>query len=109
LVTLVFSLVFIAAFVLYYPSILLFGIALDAVLSMILWSLLRRDRLSLGIYYCPNDMCPYAEKVDKGNNCPVCGTEARKFGIRQSMDLLKEKHKQRQRTNRPKPKRREVK
>jgi hypothetical protein len=89
---------------------MLFGITLDAVLSMILWSLLRRGaRLSWGIYYCPNDRCPYAEKLDKGNNCPDCGTEARKFGIRQSMDLLKEKHKQRQRINRPKPKRREVK
>jgi hypothetical protein len=88
---------------------LLFGIMLDAVVSMILWSLLRRAGLSLGIYYCPNDMCPYVEKLDKGNNCPVCGTEARKFGIRQSIDLLKEKHKQKTRTNPPKPKRKKVK
>jgi hypothetical protein len=51
-------------------------------------------QLSIGINYCPNSLCPCVEKLEKGKKCPICGTEARKFGIRQSIDLLKEKHNQ---------------
>ena len=50
------------------------------------------------IYYCPNRLCPYKEKLEKGEKCPTCGAETQKFGIRQSIDLLKEKHKPRDST-----------
>jgi hypothetical protein len=109
LVICVFLLVFIAVFAFYYPSLLLFGVALGVILASISWSLARRSQLSMDIYYCPNRLCPCAEKMEKGKKCPMCGTEAQKFGIRQSIGLLEEKHKTSGRTNRTRIKRKAAK
>lgn len=50
------------------------------------------------IYYCPNKQCPYSEKLEELEKCPKCGAKAQKFGIRQGISLLKEKHKPRHST-----------
>jgi hypothetical protein len=94
----VFLLAFIAVFAFYYPSLILIGITVALVLAIILGSL-THAQLSIDIYYCPNTLCPYAEKLEKGKKCPKCGTEPQKFGVRQSMDLLREKHKRKDGTN----------
>ena len=89
----------IAIFAFYYRSLIFIGIALGVML-VIVSERLAHAQLSMSIYYCPNPLCPYAEKLEKEKKCPMCGTKARKFGVRQSLDLLKEKHKVRDTTDR---------
>jgi hypothetical protein len=45
----------------------------------------------LDVPYCPNPKCPQ-EKVQKDiTNCPQCGAKIQRFGVRQAVDLIKEK------------------
>lgn len=32
-------------------------------------------------HYCPNAECEYEKALKKGEKCPVCGTEAKPFGV----------------------------
>jgi hypothetical protein len=48
----------------------------------------------MGIFdvsYCPNTECPNKDKVKKGDNCPVCGTPSRMFGISDAISLMNAK------------------
>ena len=50
------------------------------------------------IYYCPNRDCPHDEKMQQGEKCPECGTEAKGFGFRDATELKTAK-KNRQKLN----------
>jgi uncharacterized membrane protein YdbT with pleckstrin-like domain len=88
----IFLVAFITVFAFYFPSLLLVWIILAVILATLFGSL---SKMSMGIYYCPNGSCPYVDKLQKGKRCPKCGMEAQEFSIKQSIDLLKEKHKPR--------------
>lgn len=45
---------------------------------------------------CPNQNCPYKEKLKEGEHCPQCGTEAQSFGFRDTVALLTSKKKRAQ-------------
>jgi hypothetical protein len=39
------------------------------------------------VYYCPNRDCEHDKKLKEGEKCPLCGTEAKPFGIREATEL----------------------
>jgi hypothetical protein len=45
------------------------------------------------IYYCPNRDCPHDDKMQQGEKCPECGTDAKAFGIRDATELKTTKKK----------------
>jgi len=41
---------------------------------------------------CPNPKCPYDKQLQLGQQCPLCGKEAKEFNFNEFGDLLKDKN-----------------